>query len=81
MFEKLVQLFERLVMALMILAILPCLLGAIMRAIGTLNLLLVLAILCVVGYLRHAPRTPIAGDKRRNISDALRRPITPKEDE
>ena len=79
MFEKLVQLFEHLVMVLIMLALLPCLLGAIIRAIGTLDLLLVLGILCAVAYLRYGHRAP-SGDRRGTISGVLRRPITPKED-
>jgi hypothetical protein len=80
MLEKLMQLIERLVMVLIMLALLPCLLGAIVRAIGTLDLLLVFGILGVVASLKRGGRPPSAGG-RRMTSGALRTPLAPKEDE
>ena len=80
MFEKLMQSFERLVIVLVILVLLPCLLGAIVHAIGTLDLLLILGILSVAAYLRQGRRAPSAGGKRV-ISGAERSPLMPKGDQ
>ncbi len=80
MLDKLVQTFERLVMALIILALLPCLVSAIVRAIGTFDLLLILSILAVVAYLRQGAGAPAAG-RRRTVSGAERTPLAPKGDE
>jgi hypothetical protein len=78
MFEKLVQVFERLLLALIILTLLPCLLPAIIHAIGTINLLLIFGILCAIAYLRGGSRIPSAGG-RRMISGSERTPRAPKE--
>ena len=80
MLDKLMRLFEQLLMALIILALLPCLVGAIIRAIGTLDLLLALGILCALAILKRGCRAPSAGG-RRMASGALRTPLAPKEDE
>ncbi len=78
MFSKLMQTFESLLGMVVILVMLPCLLGAVVRAVGTFDLLVVLAILSVVGFLRHQNRAPSAG-RRRTASE--RTPLLPKGDD
>jgi hypothetical protein len=80
MAEKLMQSFERLIIVLIFLPLLPCLLGAIAHAIGTVNLLLMLGVVSVVAYLRHGNRAPSAG-RRRTTGGAERSPLLPKGDE
>ena len=80
MFERLVQVFERLLLALVILSFLPCLVGAIIHAIGTMNLLLILGVVSFVAYLRHGNRPPSVG-RRRTTGGAERSPLLPKGDD
>jgi len=80
MFEKLMQSFERLIMALLVLMLLPCLIGSIIHAVGTINLLLILGVVSVIAYLRHGNRMPSAG-RRRPSSGAERSPLMPKGDD
>ena len=79
MLEKLMQTVERLILALIILSLLPCLVGALIHAIGTFNLLLVLGVLSVTAYLRHGSRAPSAA--RRKTAGAERTPLLPKGDD
>jgi hypothetical protein len=79
MFDKLMQTFERLIMVLIILTLLPCLVGAVLHAIGTFNLLLILGILSFVAYLRLGNRVPSVG-RRRTTGGAERSPLLPKGD-
>jgi hypothetical protein len=76
MIDKLMQTFERLVIAVIVLALLPCLAGALVRAIGTFNLVLILAILGAVAYLRRGSKPPSAGG-RRGGHGAERTPLLP----
>jgi len=80
MLEKLMQTFERLIMVLIIVMLLPCLIGAIIHAVGTVNLLLILGVVSFVAYLRNGSRSSSAG-RRRSNSGAERTPLTPKGDE
>ena len=80
MLERLMQVFERLVTVLAVLVLLPCVLGAIVRSVGTVHLLLVLGILCIIAYLRQQSRPPSAG-RRRGGSGAERSPLLPKGDD
>ncbi|MGA2116679.1 MAG: hypothetical protein ABSH56_18220 [Bryobacteraceae bacterium] len=79
MFDKLMQTFEKLIITLIVLSLLPCLIGAIIHAIGTVNLLLVLGIVSFVAYLRHESRVPAAG--KRRTAGAERSPLLPKGDD
>lgn len=79
MLEKLIQMFERLAVFLVVLLLLPYLLGAIIHAVGTVNLLLILGVVSVVAYLRHGGRTPSLG--RRRTSGSERTPLIPKGDD
>ncbi|MGA2184920.1 MAG: hypothetical protein ABSH47_18020 [Bryobacteraceae bacterium] len=80
MLEKLMQSFERLIMVLVVLALLPCLIGAIIHAIGTVHLVLILGILCIVAYLRNGNRVPAAG-RHRTTGGAERTPLIPRGDD
>lgn len=80
MAERLMQTFERLIMVLVVLSFLPCLVGAIIHAIGTANLLLMLGIVSFVAYLRHGSRAPSAG-RRRTTGGGERSPLMPKGDD
>ena len=73
------QIIERIFVALILVALLPCLIGAFIRSIGPFNLLLVLAILCVAAYLRHGSAPPRA-EGRRSGTGAERTPILPRGD-
>ena len=79
MLDKLMQTFEKLLVTLIVLSLLPCLIGAIIHAIGTLNLLLALGALSFVAYLRHGSRVPAAGKCR--TAGAERSPLLPKGDD
>jgi len=79
MFDKLMQIFEKLIITLIVLSFLPCLFGAIIHAIGTLNLLLMLGVVSFVAYLRHGSRVPAAG--KRKTAGAERLPLLPKGDD
>jgi hypothetical protein len=79
MFDKLMQTVEKLIVTLIVLTLLPCLIGAIIHAIGTLDLLLILGALSFVAYLRQGHRVPAAG--KRGTAGAERSPLLPKGDE
>ena len=79
MFDKLMQTVEKLIITLIVLSLLPCLIGAIIHAIGTLNLLLALGVVSFVAYLRHGNRAPSAG--KRRTSGGERSPLLPRGDD
>jgi len=80
MLNKLIETFAWLVGGLIALSYVPCLLGAIVHAVGTFRLLVILGILSVVAYLKHESRPPSAG-RRRGGSGAERTPQIPKGDD
>lgn len=80
MANKLIETFAWLIGGLIALMFLPCLLGAVVRSVGTFHLLVVLGILSVVAYLRQQGRPPSAG-RRRGGSGAERTPLIPKGDD
>ena len=80
MVDKLMETYAKLIGALIALMLLPCLLSAIMQAIGTFRLMLGFGILCVVAYLRNQNRAPMAG-RRKAGSGAERTPLIPKGDD
>jgi len=79
MLDKLMQTFEKLLITLIVLSLLPCLVGGIIHAIGTVKLLLILGIVSFVAYLRHGNRAPSAG--RHKTGGAERSPLLPKGDD
>lgn len=79
MLDKVMQLFERLLALAIVLALLPCVVGSIIHSIGTVELLLMLAIWSVAAYLRNGSRPPIAGGRRAG-KGAERIPLPPKGD-
>ena len=80
MVEKLMQTVGQLIMVLVVLSFLPCLIGAIIHAIGTFNLLLMLGIVSFVAYLRLGSRVPTAG-RRRTTGGGERSPLLPRGDD
>jgi hypothetical protein len=80
MVEKLMQTVGQLIMVLVVLSFLPCLIGAIIHAIGTFNLLLMLGIVSFVAYLRLGSRAPSAG-RRRTTGGGERSPLLPRGDD
>jgi hypothetical protein len=80
MLDKLIETYAKLVGVLIALMFLPCLVNAIVQAVGTFRLLLAFGILCVVAYLRHQNRAPIAG-RRKAGAGSERTPLIPKGDD
>jgi hypothetical protein len=80
MLDKLIQSVERLVAILIVLSLLPCLIGAIIRAVGTLNLLLLFGILAVVAYLKRSGGTGRA-PRVRGGAGVERTPLLPHEED
>ena len=80
MFDKLIETYGKLLGALIALMLLPCLLGAIVQAVGTFHLLLAFGILCVVAFIRHQNKAPVAG-RRKAGAGAERTPLIPKGDD
>jgi hypothetical protein len=80
MADKLIETCAKLIGVVIAIKLLPCLLYAIVQAIGTLRLMLAFGILCVVAFLRHQDRAPMAG-RRKAGSGAERAPLIPKGDD
>jgi hypothetical protein len=80
MVDKLIETYAKLIGILIAVMMLPCLLSAIVQAIGTFHLMLGFGILCVVAYLRHQNRAPVAG-RRKAGAGAERTPLIPKGDD
>lgn len=77
MLNKLIETVAWLIGGLIAFTFLPCLLGAIVQAVGVFHLMLVLGILSVIAYLRQQSRPPSAG-RRRGGPGAERSPLIPK---
>jgi hypothetical protein len=80
MLNKMIETFAWLIGGLIALSYLPCLLGAMVHAVGIFHLLVILGILGVVAHLREQTRSPSAG-RRRGGSGAERSPLLPKGDD
>jgi hypothetical protein len=80
MLDKLIQSVERLVVILIVLSLLPCLIGAVIRAVDTFNLLLLFGILVVVAYLKRGGGTGRA-PRVRGSAGGERTPLLPHEDD
>lgn len=78
MLDKLIDTYAKLIGALIAVMLLPCLIGAIVQAVGTFRLLITFGILCIVAYLRHENRAPVAGQRK---AGAERTPLIPKGDD
>jgi len=80
MMNKLIEAFAWVIGGLFALAMLPCLVGATVRAVGIAGLLIVFGILCAVAYLRQQSRPPLAA-RRKSGSGAERTPLAPRGDD
>lgn len=80
MVDKLIETYAKLIGILIAVMMLPCLLAAIVQAIGTFRLVLGFGILCVVAFIRQQNKAPLAGRKKAGAG-AERTPLIPKGDD